>query len=44
MTTRAKSGTSRIEVEIEKNREEGNWAKVIELAQQLKDKSSDSGK
>ncbi|XP_066248655.1 tetratricopeptide repeat protein 7B isoform X2 [Euwallacea similis] len=41
MTTRAKSGISRIEVEIEKNREEGNWLKVIELAQQLKDKSNE---
>ncbi|ENN81330.1 hypothetical protein YQE_02266, partial [Dendroctonus ponderosae] len=39
MTARAKSG--RIEVEIEKNREEGNWLKVIELAQQLKDKSNE---
>ncbi|CAG9768543.1 unnamed protein product [Ceutorhynchus assimilis] len=41
MTARAKSGPSRIEVEIEKNREEGNWLKVIELAQQLKDKASE---
>lgn len=39
MTGRAKSGSTRIEVEIEKNREEGNWIKVIELAEQLKDKS-----
>lgn len=43
MTTRSKSGISRIEVEIEKNREEGNWLKVIELAQQLKDKSNEFG-
>lgn len=39
MTGRAKSTTTRIEVEIEKNREEGNWLKVIELAEQLKEKS-----
>ncbi|KAJ8934346.1 hypothetical protein NQ314_013387 [Rhamnusium bicolor] len=39
MTGRIKSGTTRIEVEIEKNREESNWIKVIELAEQLKDKS-----
>ncbi|XP_050310912.1 tetratricopeptide repeat protein 7B isoform X2 [Anthonomus grandis grandis] len=41
MTTRGKSATTRIEVEIEKNREDGNWLKVIELAQQLKEKSPD---
>ncbi|KAJ8921687.1 hypothetical protein NQ315_010597 [Exocentrus adspersus] len=41
MTGRVKSGTPRIEVEIEKNREELNWIKVIELAEQLKDKSPD---
>ncbi|XP_030746939.1 tetratricopeptide repeat protein 7B-like [Sitophilus oryzae] len=41
MTGRAKSAGSRIEVDIEKNREEGNWTKVIELAEQLKEKSSD---
>lgn len=39
MTGRMKSGTTRIEVDIEKNREESNWAKVIELAEQLKEKS-----
>nr|XP_023021294.1 tetratricopeptide repeat protein 7B [Leptinotarsa decemlineata] len=39
MTGRLKSGTSRIEVDIEKNREESNWLKVIELAEQLKEKS-----
>ncbi|XP_065170657.1 tetratricopeptide repeat protein 7B [Atheta coriaria] len=33
--------TVRIETEIEKNREEGNWAKVIELATSLKEKSSE---
>lgn len=44
MTGRVKSGTPRIEVEIEKNREESNWIKVIELAEQLKDKSPDLSK
>lgn len=39
MTGRQKPGSARIEVEIEKNREEGNWLKVIELAEQLRDKS-----
>ncbi|KAL3279766.1 hypothetical protein HHI36_017274 [Cryptolaemus montrouzieri] len=40
MTTRgAKANTNRVEVEIEKNREEGNWSKVIELADQLKEKT-----
>ncbi|CAH1173832.1 unnamed protein product [Phaedon cochleariae] len=41
MTSRIKSGASRIEVEIERNREESNWLKVIELAEQLKEKSPD---
>ncbi|XP_045460527.1 tetratricopeptide repeat protein 7B [Harmonia axyridis] len=41
MTTRGTktNNTTRIEVEIEKNREEGNWSKVIELADQLKEKT-----
>lgn len=41
MTTRGTktNNTSRIEVEIERNREEGNWSKVIELADQLKEKT-----
>ncbi|KAJ8952634.1 hypothetical protein NQ318_020949 [Aromia moschata] len=42
MTGRVKSGPTRIEVEIEKNREESNWIKVIELAEQLKEKSPES--
>ncbi|KAL1509001.1 hypothetical protein ABEB36_003810 [Hypothenemus hampei] len=42
MTARIKSGISRIESDIEKNREEGNWLKVIELAEQLKDKTGES--
>lgn len=44
MTGRAKSLTTRIELEIEKCREESNWPKVIELAEQLKEKSRDYGK
>nr|XP_022901602.1 tetratricopeptide repeat protein 7B isoform X1 [Onthophagus taurus]XP_022901603.1 tetratricopeptide repeat protein 7B isoform X2 [Onthophagus taurus] len=39
MTGRAKVVTLRIEAEIEKNREESNWSKVIELAEQLREKS-----
>lgn len=35
--------SSRIELEIEKSREESNWPKVIELAEQLKEKSRDYG-
>ncbi|CAH1168197.1 unnamed protein product [Phyllotreta striolata] len=42
MSSRVKSGATRIEVEIEKSREESNWLRVIELAEQLKDKSPDS--
>lgn len=43
MTGRAKV-TLRIEVEIEKCREESQWTKVIELAEQLKEKSPEFGK
>ncbi|XP_018326101.1 tetratricopeptide repeat protein 7B [Agrilus planipennis] len=41
MTTRVRNNnmTIRIETELEKNREEQNWAKVTELAEQLRDKS-----
>lgn len=41
--TGRKAVTTRIEVEIEKSREEGSWTKVIELAEQLKEKSRDYG-
>ncbi|XP_017770735.1 PREDICTED: tetratricopeptide repeat protein 7B [Nicrophorus vespilloides] len=41
MTGRTKYTAVRIETEIEKNREEANWAKVIDLATSLKDKSPD---
>jgi hypothetical protein len=44
MTSRNKTPTSRIEVDIEKSREESNWLKVIELAEQLKEKSPEFGK
>lgn len=44
MTGRVKSGVTRIEAEIERNREESNWLKVIELAEQLKEKSPECGK
>lgn len=43
MTGRVKSGNARIEVEIERNREEGNWSKVIELAENLKEKQPEIG-
>lgn len=43
MTSRGKSVTTRIEVEIERSREEGNWTRVIELAEQLKEKSREYG-
>lgn len=34
--TSKKGQTLRIEAEIDKNREEGNWKKVTELAEQLR--------
>lgn len=43
MTGRTKNVNTRIEVEIERNREESNWTKVIELAGQLKERSPDYG-
>lgn len=43
MASKTKSVASRIELEIEKSREESNWLKVIELAEQLKEKSRDYG-
>jgi hypothetical protein len=33
----------RIETEIEKSREESNWRKVVDLAEQLKLRSPDCG-
>lgn len=38
-----KSRSFRIETEIEKSREESNWKKVIDLAEQLKLRSPNSG-
>lgn len=43
MTGRTKYTPIRIEADIEKNREQSNWPKVIELAEQLKENSSDFG-
>ncbi|XP_037296214.1 tetratricopeptide repeat protein 7B [Manduca sexta] len=39
MTSRSKNAVRGYETEIEKSREEGNWKKAIELAQQLKARS-----
>lgn len=43
MTSKSKSAVRSFEVEIEKSREESNWKKVVELAQQLKSRSSQHG-
>lgn len=43
MTNRARNVTVRIETDIEKSREESNWQKVIELAEQLKEKTPNYG-
>ncbi|GBP53931.1 Tetratricopeptide repeat protein 7B [Eumeta japonica] len=40
MTSRSKNAVRSYETEIEKSREESNWKKVIELAQQLKARST----
>lgn len=42
--TSKKGHTLRIESEIDKNREEGNWKKVIELAEHLKVQYPSNGK
>ncbi|XP_068634003.1 tetratricopeptide repeat protein 7B [Battus philenor] len=39
MTSRSKNSVRSYETEIEKNREEANWKKAVELAQQLKSRS-----
>ncbi|KAF5270386.1 hypothetical protein FQR65_LT05574 [Abscondita terminalis] len=39
MTTRAKYQTVKIDMDIEKCREDQNWSKVIQLAEQLKERS-----
>lgn len=43
MTGRGRNAV-RIETEIEKSREDSNWKKVIELAEQLKIRSPNYGK
>lgn len=43
MAGKTKSVASRIELEIEKSREESNWQRVIQLAEQLEDKSKEYG-
>lgn len=43
MTNRTKAVSSRLEMDIERSREESNWLKVIELAEQLREKSPDLG-
>lgn len=43
MTARARYTTIKIETDIEKNREEQNWSKVIELAEQLQERSPTYG-
>lgn len=44
MTGRGRNNAVRIETEIEKSREDSNWKKVIELAEQLKIRSPNYGK
>jgi hypothetical protein len=39
-----KGRSYRIETEIERSREESNWKRVIDLAEQLKSRSPDFGK
>lgn len=43
MTNRQRNVTVRIETDIEKSREESSWHRVIELAEQLKEKSPSYG-
>lgn len=43
MANRTRNNTVRLETEIEKSREESTWTKVIELAEQLKEKSPQLG-
>lgn len=43
MTSRSKNAVRSYETEIEKSREESNWKKVVELAQQLKTRSPQHG-
>lgn len=43
MTSRNKSAVRGFETEIEKSREEANWKKAVELAEQLKARSPQHG-
>lgn len=43
MASRSKNAVRSFETEIEKSREESNWKKAIELAQQLKARSAQHG-
>lgn len=43
MTSRSKNAVRSYEAEIEKSREESNWKKVVDLAQQLKARSPQHG-
>lgn len=43
MTSRSKNAVRGYETEIEKSREDSNWKKVVELAQQLKARSPQHG-
>lgn len=43
MTSRNKNAVRIYETEIEKSREESNWKKAVELAQQLKSRSPQHG-
>lgn len=43
MTSRSKNAVRVYETEIEKSREESNWKKAVELALQLKARSTQHG-
>lgn len=43
MTSRSKNAVRGYETEIEKSREESNWKKAVDLAQQLKARSPQHG-
>lgn len=44
MTSKSKNAVRGFETEIDKSREEANWKKAVELAQQLKSRSPQHGK
>lgn len=43
MAGKARNNINRLETEIEKSREDSNWKRVIELAEQLKTRSRKDG-